>query len=303
MFDHDRSDSATLIGIATIVATVFAMALADAVVKYASSDMTLWQIWVLRSLLVIPVLLWMAKGRLRTPAYRWVLLRSLALAMMYLGIYGALPRLDLSIVAATLYTGPLFIVLLSAVFLRDPIAPRHWIAIVVGFLGVIVIVRPGVTGFPPLALVPTGAALLYASAAVLTRAKCQQVSAPTLGLWLNLTLFTCGGVASLLVAYVRSGLKSDPFPASYPFLTGDWTWTMGRTGWIIGVLAVLMVGISIGLAKAYQAPRPHVIATFDYTFLVFAAFWGFVFFGEVPGGWTMTGIAMIVGAGLWVVKR
>ncbi|WP_366509320.1 DMT family transporter [Mesorhizobium sp.] len=78
-------------------------------------------------------------------------------------------------------------------------------------------------------------------------------------------------------------------------------WT-GHNWQVIFILAGLMVGISVGLAKAYQSPRPQVIATFDYAYLPFAALWGFVFFGEIPDLWTVLGMALIAAAGLIVLR-
>jgi drug/metabolite transporter (DMT)-like permease len=88
----------------------------------------------------------------------------------------------------------------------------------------------------------------------------------------------------------------------YPFLFGTWQRMDGGDWQVIGILAVLMLGIGIGLAKAYQSPRPQVVATFDYAYLIFAAFWGYVFFGEVPDGWAMSGIVLIAGAGFIVLS-
>jgi drug/metabolite transporter (DMT)-like permease len=290
-----RPDAAVSRGVMTILATVFAMALADAVVKLSSGGMSLWQIWVLRSALVVPVLLPLARKALWPEGLRWVLLRSALLGLMYLGIYAAIPFLDLSVIAAALYTAPLFIVALSAVFLKEPILARHWFAIFLGFAGVLAVVRPFGSAFSPLGLLPVGAALLYAAAAILTRARCAGISPATMGLWLNLTFLLTGAFASLIIhAYALPDF-------GYAFLFGPWH-RMGWTDWwVIGGLSVLMVGIAIGLARAYQSPRPQVIATFDYAYLIFAAFWGYVFFGEVPDLWTIVGMVLIATAGFAVL--
>lgn len=289
-------DSSIAIGVATILATVFAMALADAVVKLGSSAMTLWQIYVLRSMIVAPALLWLAKGRLPQRGLGWIVLRSLALALMYLGIYAAIPLLDLSVIAASLYTGPLFIVALSAIFLRETISRWHWAAILTGFAGVLVMVRPATADFNGLALIPVSAGLLYAAAAVLTRAKCAEAPALSLALWLNVTLLAFGAAASLLVA--QAGLGHD---IDYPFLFGRWSPMTERDWRLIAVLALLMVGVSIGLAKAYQSPRPQVIAAFDYAYLIFAGVWDFVFFGRMPETQVLPGMALIAAAGVMVL--
>ena len=124
--------SSTTSGVVTIVLTVFAMALADAVIKASSADMTLWQIYVLRSLLVLPSLMMLGAEWRLSAGFGWVLLRSLALVGMYLGIYAAIPLLDLSVIAASLSTAPLFIVCLSALGLGEVVRTRQWLAILIG---------------------------------------------------------------------------------------------------------------------------------------------------------------------------
>ncbi|WP_353213920.1 DMT family transporter [Salinisphaera hydrothermalis] len=287
----------TTVGIMTIVATVFGMALADAFIKKYSIAMTLWQIYVLRSAFVLPVLLIATRGRIRVPGLGWILLRSMLLALMYLAMYAVIPWLKLSVIAASLYTAPLFIVTLSALFLRDPVTPRQWVAILIGFLGVLLVVEPGASAFQPLALVPLGAALFYAVAAVVTQARCRATSAATLAVWLNLSLLLWGALASILIASTKVGSALD-----YPFLLGHWG-TMSPGDWrTIIVLALLMIGISVGLARAYQSPRPQVIAVFDYSFLIFAAFWGYIFFDEIPNPPTLIGMVLIASAGSLVLR-
>ena len=284
-------------GIITIILTVFAMALTDAFVKYASSNMTLWQIYVCRSCLALPVLMLLAKGQVLPNALGWVSLRSLLLVAMYLAIYAAIPVLDLSVIAATLYTGPLFIFLLSALFLKEPIRLLHWCAVGLGFVGVLFVVQPDRAEFSPSSLIPVIAAFLYASAAVLTRAKCANEAPTALAISLNAALIVCGAIVSLGLC-----LFPSPYAASYPFLMGRWSPVNAETLAILAGMAVLVIGVTLGLARAYQSPRPQVIATFDYAYLIFAAFWGFVFFGEVPDGFTVFGIALIAAAGGLVLK-
>jgi drug/metabolite transporter (DMT)-like permease len=257
--------------------------------------MTLWQIWVLRSLLVVPILMVLSWKSILPADLRWVVLRSLILAAMYLAMYAGIPLLDLSVIAAALYTGPLFIVCLSAAVLKERVTLQQWVAILIGFAGVLLIVRPTATSFSTLTLLPVAAAFLYALAAVLTRAKCSLVPATTMAFWLNMALLVLGGVASASNPHLSAGLQ-------YPFLFGDWQPMDAGGWWLIIALAVLMTGVSVGFAMAYQSPRPQVIATFDYAYLIFAGFWGYVFFDEVPDVWTITGMLLIAAAGLTVLS-
>lgn len=292
------------LGVAVIVLTVLAMSFADAIVKYVSATFPLWQIFVVRSLVVIPILsatvLIGPRPVSFSPGGRsWAFLRGLLLALMYIAIYAAVPVLSLSVIAASLYTGPLFIALLSALLIGEPVGPRRWAAIIIGFLGVLVILRPGTDAFSPLALIPVAAALLYALAAIITRSKCADEPPTLLALALNFSLLAVGVAATAVVALWQ---PTSAEASSYPFLLGYWVAVGPREWGIVGLLAALMVAISLGLAKAYQSAPASIIATFDYSYLLFAAFWSFLIFGQSPDAPTILGMLMIAGAGLLVIR-
>ena len=281
-------------GVVTIVATVFAMALTDAIIKLSSSEMTLWQIWILRSAIVVPILLVATKGRVCPPGTGWIIARGVALVVQYLCYYAVLPLIDMALAGAAAYIAPFFIVGLSALVLGNRITLRHWLAIATGFAGLLLIVRPFAAAFTPLVFLPIAAALFYAIAAILTRVKCAETPALILALWLNITCLAFG----LAIGAVR-GLIVTPEWAGFIF--GPWHSMAGGDWGMILVLSVLIIGIAIGLARAYQSPRPEVIATFDYSYMIFVVFWGYVFFGEVPDLWTLAGMALISAGGLGVL--
>ncbi len=287
----DRTGAAILF----MVASTFLMAFQDAVVKLVSIDLPLWQLFVLRSAFVVPALIavgW-ATGSIKPKAPGWSLARGMLLVAMYVAFYAALPVLDLSVVAAAYYTGPLLITLLSALFARDAIGLGRWIAVGIGFVGVLAIVRPGMAGFSPLTLIPILAALFYATAAIITRTKCAEESVISLSLALNVSFIGVGAIATGGLATIGSNAGT-----AYPFLLGGWVAVDGGVWGAIGLLAAVNLAIHLGLAKAYQnAPAPTV-ATFDYSYLVFAAFWGFALFREVPEPATVAGMILIAGAGL-----
>ena len=149
----------TPLAVAVIIFTVFALAFGDALIKRISAALTLWQIFSIRSLLVIPLLaayVFLRQGRLmiwpRRPG--WTTLRSLMLAFMWVAYYTALPHLDLSIAAASYYTLPLFIALFAAIFLGEYVGRSGWAAMAIGFLGVVLILKPDAGQFNWYALLP-----------------------------------------------------------------------------------------------------------------------------------------------------
>ena len=292
-------------GVSTIVATMVVSSLGDALVKYVSADFSLWQIYVVRSLLAIPMIvaLLLAGPRpliVSRRSLRWALLRSLLLMLMWLAFYAALSVLSLPIVAAAYYTAPLFITLFSALIAGESVGPRRWAAILIGFVGVLVILRPGGAAFSWLALLPILSAVFYALAAIVTRTRCVEEGPLALSLVLSVSFLLAGLIGS-------AAILLWPPPASLagasPFLLGGWSALGGREWAIIAILAVLIVAISAGVAKAYQCAPPAIIAAFDYSYLAFAALWSFVMFAEVPDAATIGGMILIAGAGLLALWR
>lgn len=283
------------------MASVLTMAFADAMVKQISADFTIWQIYVARSLVAIPILgvLVMVTGvglRPRSPG--WAYLRGLLLVLMWIAYYASLPVLSLSVAAVALYTSPLIIALLSALLIGEPVGPRRWIAIFLGFVGVLSILRPGTEAFSWLTLLPILGAVFYAIAMIITRSKCADEAPLTLSLALNVSLMMTGLVATAALSIL--GLSEED-ASIYPFVLGSWT-GMGIRDWgLMALLGVLMVAYSVGVAKAYQIAAPAIVATFDYAYLVSAALWGFVLFAETPDFMTIVGMVLITAAGLLVV--
>ena len=288
-----------------IVFTVLALSLGDALIKKFSVDFPVWQIFVVRSALAIPVLVALTKGRSWTSPLMpknpgWVALRSVMLVAMWVAYYTALPHIDFSVAAAVYYTLPLFITLFAGLFLGERVGPQGWIAVFLGFGGVLVIIRPQAENFNVYALLPLASAVLYAFAMILTRSKLRNENPLGLSLALNLTFIAVGLVATLLIRWWEPSAGAS---ADYRFLTGDWT-ALGSREWLtMALLSVAVVIGSVGAAIAYQAGPSSVVSTFDFSYLVFAALWGLLFFGEVPDALTLAGMVLIASAGILAVRR
>ena len=287
--------------------SVFALSLGDAVIKMMSVEFTLWQIYVVRSALAIPaivVLLRLLNNTNNRPsvlpiAIGWTGLRSLLLALMWIAYYTALPHIELSVAAAVYYTIPLFITLFSAVFTGGKVSRHVWFAITLGFIGVLIIVRPRNEGFNSYILLPLLAAILYAISMILTRTRCRDENPWVLSLSLNVTFIVVGVIATLLTPL----LQFDPVTQSQnSFLLGNWSTLDFRALLAMTILAAIVIAGSYFAAVAYQNGPPALVSTFDYSYLAFSALWGFVFFAETPDGFTVSGMLMIVVAGVITLR-
>jgi drug/metabolite transporter (DMT)-like permease len=122
----------TRLGVGSIVGAVFLMTLGDALVKLVSADFCLWQLYVTRGLIALPILIGIMRWRgiaIRPTAPGWTYLRAILLVLMWIVYYAALPVLSLSVAAVALYTSPVLIALLSARLIGEPVSLRRWIAV------------------------------------------------------------------------------------------------------------------------------------------------------------------------------
>lgn len=301
---QEKADNIKL-AVSAIVFAVFSLAVGDALIKQSSIDFTLWQIFIIRSAIAIPFLISFVRIRACATSIiperlLWTVLRSLILVFMWLIYYISLSHVALANAAAAFYTLPIFITLFAALFLGDKIGTKGWSAVLLGFVGVLLILQPQADDFNSYALLPIGSAICYALAMILTRSKCRNEKPLVLSLWLNLS-FVSVGLLALLV--IRLWEPSAANMAANPFLLGEWT-PMWNDEWrIMALLAIAIIIGSTFTAIAYQSAPPAMIASFDFSYVAFATILGFVFFAELPDLVTVTGILLIVGGGILAIRN
>jgi len=202
-----------------------------------------------------------------------------------------LPHLSLSVAAASYYTLPIFITLGSAVLTGDRVTPVGWFAVALGFLGVLLILKPSVSDFNWYALLPILSAILYASAMILTRTKCRSEHPLALSLALNTGFVIVGTAVTIFIATM-------PPESRQGFLLAPWS-KMDLNQWLAMTLLSIAILIgSIGAAIAYQRAPPSVIGVFDFAYVGFAVLWGAMFFRDYPDIIVFTGIGLVVIAGV-----
>jgi drug/metabolite transporter (DMT)-like permease len=287
------------LAVGAILLTCFALSLGDALIKQQSASFVIWQIFVMRSIIALPFLVYLVRIRncnlsIQPRHLGWTLTRSLILVLMWIFYFAALPHIALAVAAAAYYTLPIFISLMAAIFLREKITISGWLAIVIGFLGTLLILQPQADDFDAYALLPLVSALCYACAMTLTRGKCQHEKPTVLSLWLNISFVIVGAVA-LLGLYLWS--PDAETVALNPFLLGAWTPMLLDEWRIMGILAIAILIGSVGAAYAYQNGPASTIASFDFSYVGFATIWGFILFDEIPGSLVSLGIILIVIAG------
>lgn len=208
----------------------------------------------MRSIIVIPFLFGFlaikASGSLRLPdALGWTILRSLLLVAMWVSYYLSLLKWALLAAAAAYYTLPIFITLFSAIIMGEKISRTGWLAVVLGFAGAILVLRPEAGDFNWYALLPLISAIFYALAMILPRTKCRSEHPIILYLALNISFVVVGGVSAAIVTAFSDEARQG-------FLLAPWA-QMGVSEWrSMSLLAAAILIGSVGVAISYQNGPP-----------------------------------------------
>ncbi len=274
------------LAIATICAGVAFLVVNDAIAKLLTERYNPVQIIAIRNILAIPmiaavVLAISGTGGLRTRYLRIHALRGVLMLVGAFFYFSALTVLPLAEATALVFSAPIFITALSVPILGERVGPWRWAAVLVGFAGVLVIVQPGGAAFQPASLMVLGTASCYALFMMMARFIGRDE-----GLW-TMMLFAVG------------------FPGLYalPFATAVWVPVQTADYALFAAIAVLgSLGITL-IGQAFRLAPAAVVAPFDYTALIWASGVGWLIWGDIPGGWTVTGASIIIAGGLIILWR
>ena len=304
-------DNRAGLAILSILIAVLAISLNDMLIKQLSGGYALHQIVFARSaigILLSLVLVWFEGGfhllKTRHPGLH--VLRGVMIAVSNMTFFLALAAIPLAEATALFFVAPLFITLLSIPMLGEKVGPLRLGAVAVGFVGVVIMQRPWV-GAETLAvsrvilLLPVVAAVTYALNQIMTRRLGVTAKASVLSVYIQL-MFIVVSLAFYAVAGDGWFVGEDT-NVSMVFLLRAWEWPAPGDGWVFILLGVNSAVIGYCLSQAYRLGDAATVAPFEYMMLPLAVFWGVVIFGEVPTWEVWTGIALILGAGLFVFLR
>jgi len=278
----------------------------DVAIKFLSGGYALHQVVLIRSviglLIIVAVIAPMTTGWAiaRTKKLKMHMLRGLCVVFANMTFFLGLAAMPLADAVAIFFISPLVITLFSVLFLGEVVGPRRWAAIAVGFIGVVVMMRPGTQAFQVASLLPLAAAFCYAGIHIITRRIGGTESAATMAFYIQLMFIVVGVMFGLFVGDGRFGDQSDP---SLAFLLRAWSWPVVAD---YPIFLIIGVGIGIGgylISQAYRVAEASYIAPFEYLALPISVIFGMIVFSEFPGVWDYLGMALILGAGLFTVWR
>lgn len=260
----------------------------DSITKAVSSEMNFGEVMLVRGLFAIALIAALAFQQRAVRPLHTLMVKPVALRVIgevggTISFLAAITHLPLANTAAIFQALPLAITLGAALAFREPVGWRRWLAITAGFIGVVIIVRPGVEGFNQFSLFALISVVFCAVRDLATKKIPVQIPSLFITLLTTVAVTTAGGI--ILVPL------------------GGWTPPSGRA---LGLLAFAAVLLLIGYQFVIMALRTgdiSAVAPFRYSALLWAMLLGYLVFGDVPDGMMATGASIIVLSGLYAFYR
>ncbi len=284
-----------------VVAAMALIGLIDNLVILVAESVGLWQLHLVRAAMALPLILavaW-AGGWSVAPKRFWtVALRSFLVSTSMMFYFGSLGFLPVAQAAAGLFTAPIFVLLITVIVLRRRVGAVNAVAAVAGFLGILLVLRPDF-GYGSLAtLMPVAAGLFYALGAIAIRDLCAEEGTLTLlfGFFVAALLWGAAGCIWL------SLLPMDAPEGPEGFLMRGW---LPLTEEFLGLAAVQAIGSVVGVGliiRGYLLAEAAFVTVFEYSLLVFAAFWGYVLWTDRLDILGAAGIVLIIVSGGFLAR-
>ena len=289
-------------GIAAIMLGMALFVFQDAMMKSLLGDFPVWPLLLVRAvvcaLVMVPMILYLGPPhRLMTPLWPLHVTRALLFAFGFSLYYAAFPFMTLAAVTTIFFAAPLITALFAAVFLGERIGVHRIAALIVGFMGVVVAMKPGADSFQWASVLPLICAFSYAASQMLARRIGDRDTAMVAGAY----TIILAGLFVLPLGWVLNAVFD--IGAEVHHLRWSWdAFTLEALPWLFALGAIGMVGWTL-LSRAYQIADVGAVAPFEYSYLPMAAALGYLFFAEVPSWNTLIGMVLIIVSGLYIGYR
>jgi drug/metabolite transporter (DMT)-like permease len=287
MSDHASRHAANMRGIVAVLVAMALFILSDTVVKLAGEMMPATEIMALRGVMAVLLMggvavMTVARAKWHLVAQVRVVVRAGLEAVVAVLFLVALPQLPLADITAIQQVTPIVLTVLSAVVLKETVGWRRWLAVMAGFVGVVLVIQPTAEGINLFALSALACAALVAVRDIITRGLDPGI--PTALVTFTTTLSVC------LAGFAGSPLETWQMPTPVGFT-------------LLAASAVLVSLANIFIIRAFREAEVSVVAPFRYAGVFWAIVLGFAIWGHIPNGLAIAGTLILVASGLYIMHR
>ena len=298
-----KSTNNHLLGVASLVLGILIFSLQDIAVKFLGGSYPIMEIVIFRTLVAMPLTLVLfrlegKRGLPGTKKRKLEYLRGLFFFLSYTTYFMGLASLPLAEIAAIKFSTPLMITLFSVLLLREKVGLRSWIALAVGFIGVLIILRPDPSNFNPGSVFILLNVLFYVFAVMVTRRLQTTDSSATMSYFSTLVYLVIAFILAPIVIAIGPIPNAQP---SIAFLFRAWSLPGLLDLLVMCGLAFVWVGGMYFSARAYSLALASVVAPFEYMTLPISTLWGFLLWRQFPTWITLAGAGLTLASSLYAL--
>ena len=292
-------------GILLILSGMALFSIQDSLIKYIFEESALYELYFGRTLTALILLFIFLKFTSQKLVFKthYPLLTCCRVICFFFGFsffYISLTYMSLAMANALFFSSPFFISILAIIFLGEKVGIRRWLAILVGFIGVYIVLNPDFENFNYMKLAPVACALCYAISMTITK-----ITSDKDNVYSQMFHLYIGAIGISILFFIFTGKGqfntfSDP---TFQFITREW-FTNPTYAWPYIVAMGFVAALSFYCVfTAYSVASPSVVSLFEYSLIIWAIIIGYVLFNDVPTIRTFVGVALIIGAGVYIYLR
>ena len=293
------------LAIILVTLSTFGFAIQDMVVKLLTEIGSLWQLMLLRAVLVVFILTtWVIlrnrQDIIKPAGWKWPLVRAFLMSCAYSFFYASLPFTALAQAAACFFTAPIFTCFFAAIILKEKVGIWRISSIFVGFLGVLYIIQPGTSNMQAILFLPVLAGASYALGVVITRGFCKDQPALSLTIIHNAFYALVGALMVILIPIIPISVETK---IANSFVFSGWLQLTFSIVLMIGITSLTHILAMTSSIRAYQLAESSFVSLFEYTYLIFAILIDFIVWQYLPNTQGIIGVTMIISAGVMIALR
>ncbi len=292
-------------GIIFILFAMLIFSVQDSIMKYIVTFVSLYEVYLIRTLVSLTIILLFLKLTKKPIIFKsqYPLLTFCRVILFFFGFsffYVSLTVLPLATATALFFVTPFLITIFAKFFLKEQIGPRRWLAVIIGFIGVYVILNPDFGNFDYMSLTPILCAFCYSLSMIIIKITSEKDSVYT-----QTFTFYIGAIIISVIFYflIGDGQYNTSNHPSSQFIFREWFTDLENS-----ILLMIATGFTASVAfvfifSAYRVASPAVVSPFEYSILIWSSLSGWFFFNEIPDLRTIIGIILIVLGGIYIFIR
>ena len=292
-------------GILFILTGMALFSIQDSLIKYIFEDAALYELYfgrTLTALILLALYLKITSQKLVMKTY-YPLLTTVRVICFFFGFsffYISLTYMSLAMANALFFSSPFFISILAIVFLGEKVGIRRWLAITAGFLGVYIVLNPNFENFDYTKLAPVACALFYAISMTITKITSEKDSVFSQMFHLYIGAI---GISIIFFIFTGKGQFNTFSNPTLQFILREW-FTNPTFSWPFIIIMGLVASLSFYFVfSAYSIASPSVVSLFEYSLIIWSIIIGYLLFNDIPTVRTFIGVALIIGAGVYIYIR